>query len=79
MIGLPARGKTYMSKKLTRYLNWIGVPTKGQYRLKSFMRAMNFDLSTGNTANMKQVKKLNCLCEPCEISERLLNESILLF
>lgn len=32
MIGLPARGKTYMSKKLTRYLNWIGVPTKGQRR-----------------------------------------------
>uniref|UniRef100_A0A671T5M1 6-phosphofructo-2-kinase domain-containing protein n=1 Tax=Sinocyclocheilus anshuiensis TaxID=1608454 RepID=A0A671T5M1_9TELE len=30
MIGLPARGKTYMSKKLTRYLNWIGVPTKGE-------------------------------------------------
>lgn len=30
MIGLPARGKTYVSKKLTRYLNWIGVPTKGQ-------------------------------------------------
>lgn len=29
MIGLPARGKTYVSKKLTRYLNWIGVPTKG--------------------------------------------------
>ncbi|XP_020820673.1 6-phosphofructo-2-kinase/fructose-2,6-bisphosphatase 3 isoform X2 [Phascolarctos cinereus] len=36
MVGLPARGKTYMSKKLTRYLNWIGVPTKvfnvGEYR-----------------------------------------------
>uniref|UniRef100_A0A8C8FFK9 6-phosphofructo-2-kinase domain-containing protein n=1 Tax=Oncorhynchus tshawytscha TaxID=74940 RepID=A0A8C8FFK9_ONCTS len=35
-VGLPARGKTYISKKLTRYLNWIGVPTKefnvGQYR-----------------------------------------------
>lgn len=30
MIGLPARGKTYVSKKLTRYLNWIGVPTRGQ-------------------------------------------------
>lgn len=29
MVGLPARGKTYMSRKLTRYLNWIGVPTKG--------------------------------------------------
>ncbi|XP_056158053.1 6-phosphofructo-2-kinase/fructose-2,6-bisphosphatase [Lampris incognitus] len=36
MVGLPARGKTFISKKLTRYLNWIGVPTKlfnvGQYR-----------------------------------------------
>ncbi|XP_041048374.1 6-phosphofructo-2-kinase/fructose-2,6-bisphosphatase 4-like [Carcharodon carcharias] len=36
MMGLPARGKTYISKKLTRYFNWIGVPTKafnvGQYR-----------------------------------------------
>ncbi|KAI5629929.1 6-phosphofructo-2-kinase/fructose-2,6-bisphosphatase 4 isoform X1, partial [Silurus asotus] len=27
-VGLPARGKTYISKKLTRYLNWIGVLTK---------------------------------------------------
>lgn len=31
MVGLPARGKTYISKKLTRYLNWIGVPTKGDW------------------------------------------------
>lgn len=29
MVGLPARGKTYMAKKLTRYLNWIGIHTKG--------------------------------------------------
>ena len=28
MVGLPARGKTYVSKKLKRYLNWIGVDTK---------------------------------------------------
>lgn len=33
MVGLPARGKTYISKKLTRYLNWIGVPTRGEARL----------------------------------------------
>jgi len=36
MVGLPARGKTYISKKLARYLNWIGVTTKvfnvGEYR-----------------------------------------------
>ena len=28
LVGLPARGKTYISKKLSRYLNWIGVNTK---------------------------------------------------
>ncbi|PAV63823.1 hypothetical protein WR25_03231 [Diploscapter pachys] len=36
MVGLPARGKTYISKKLCRYLNWIGLKTKvfnvGEYR-----------------------------------------------
>ncbi|XP_011300468.1 6-phosphofructo-2-kinase/fructose-2,6-bisphosphatase 1 isoform X1 [Fopius arisanus] len=36
MVGLPARGKTYISKKLCRYLNWIGINTKvfnlGEYR-----------------------------------------------
>ncbi|KAJ3587046.1 hypothetical protein NHX12_013436 [Muraenolepis orangiensis] len=44
MVGLPARGKTYISKKLTRYLNWIGVPTRvfnvGQYR-RDATRAYN--------------------------------------
>ncbi|XP_032331032.1 6-phosphofructo-2-kinase/fructose-2,6-bisphosphatase 1 isoform X9 [Camelus ferus] len=30
MVGLPARGKTYISTKLTRYLNWIGTPTKAR-------------------------------------------------
>jgi broad specificity phosphatase PhoE/predicted kinase len=38
MVGLPARGKTYMAKKLTRYLNWIGIDTRvfnvGEYRRK---------------------------------------------
>lgn len=40
MVGLPARGKTYISKKLARYLNWIGVKTKvfnvGEYRREAF-------------------------------------------
>ena len=29
LVGLPARGKTYMAKKLGRYLNWIGIKTQG--------------------------------------------------
>ncbi|XP_046677740.1 6-phosphofructo-2-kinase/fructose-2,6-bisphosphatase isoform X3 [Homalodisca vitripennis] len=36
MVGLPARGKTYIATKLSRYLNWIGINTKvfnlGEYR-----------------------------------------------
>jgi signal recognition particle GTPase len=36
LVGLPARGKTYISRKLARYLNWIGIKTKvfnvGEYR-----------------------------------------------
>ncbi|RMZ98015.1 6-phosphofructo-2-kinase fructose-2-6-bisphosphatase-like isoform X1, partial [Brachionus plicatilis] len=40
MVGLPARGKTYISRKLARYLTWIGVKTKvfnvGEYRREAF-------------------------------------------
>lgn len=36
MVGLPARGKTYIAKKLSRYLNWVGIDTRvynlGEYR-----------------------------------------------
>ncbi|XP_014664377.1 PREDICTED: 6-phosphofructo-2-kinase/fructose-2,6-bisphosphatase-like isoform X2 [Priapulus caudatus] len=43
MVGLPARGKTYISKKLMRYLNWIGVNTRvfnvGDYRRKACVSA----------------------------------------
>ncbi|KAF6717074.1 6-phosphofructo-2-kinase/fructose-2,6-bisphosphatase 3 [Oryzias melastigma] len=47
MVGLPARGKTYMSKKLTRYLNWIGMPTKvfnvGEYRREAVKSYSSYD------------------------------------
>jgi signal recognition particle GTPase len=36
MIGLPARGKSYISRKLARFLNWYGINSKifnqGVYR-----------------------------------------------
>ena len=41
MVGLPARGKTFVSKKLVRYLNWIGIRSRvfnvGEYRRKRQM------------------------------------------
>ncbi|XP_024913922.1 6-phosphofructo-2-kinase/fructose-2,6-bisphosphatase 3 isoform X2 [Cynoglossus semilaevis] len=47
MVGLPARGKTYMSKKLTRYLNWTGCPTKvfnvGEYRREAVKNYSSYD------------------------------------
>jgi len=36
LVGLPARGKTYLSRKISRYINWIGFNCKsfniGNYR-----------------------------------------------
>lgn len=29
MVGRPAGGKTFVAQKLARYLNWLGVRTKG--------------------------------------------------
>ncbi|GAA5813708.1 hypothetical protein MFLAVUS_007195 [Mucor flavus] len=40
MVGLPARGKTYISQKVCRYLTWLGINTKvfnvGNYRRKLY-------------------------------------------
>ncbi|XP_015786872.1 6-phosphofructo-2-kinase/fructose-2,6-bisphosphatase isoform X3 [Tetranychus urticae] len=47
MVGLPARGKTYIAKKLTRYLNWIGIKTRvfnvGEYRRQATEAYKNHD------------------------------------
>lgn len=62
MIGLPARGKTYMSKKLTRYLNWIGVPTKGAremiYKILK-MESINHSIVT---LHLHEILTAVCVC-----------------
>ncbi|XP_032377754.1 6-phosphofructo-2-kinase/fructose-2,6-bisphosphatase 2a isoform X3 [Etheostoma spectabile] len=61
MIGLPARGKTYMSKKLTRYLNWIGVPTKvfnlGVYRREAVQSYKSYDFFRHDNKEAMQIRK----------------------
>ncbi len=44
LVGLPARGKTYISKKLNRYLNWIGVNTKVRDRERECLRLLIIDV-----------------------------------
>uniref|UniRef100_A0A669D461 6-phosphofructo-2-kinase/fructose-2,6-bisphosphatase 2 n=1 Tax=Oreochromis niloticus TaxID=8128 RepID=A0A669D461_ORENI len=61
MIGLPARGKTYMSKKLTRYLNWIGVPTKvfnlGVYRRNTVKSYKSYDFFRHDNKEAMEIRK----------------------
>ncbi|XP_034733764.1 6-phosphofructo-2-kinase/fructose-2,6-bisphosphatase 2-like isoform X1 [Etheostoma cragini] len=61
MIGLPARGKTYISKKLTRYLNWIGVPTKvfnlGVYRREAVQSYKSYDFFRHDNKEAMQIRK----------------------
>ncbi|XP_041655118.1 6-phosphofructo-2-kinase/fructose-2,6-bisphosphatase 1-like isoform X1 [Cheilinus undulatus] len=61
MVGLPARGKTYISKKLTRYLNWIGVPTKmfnvGQYRREAVKIYKNFEFFKPDNEEAMKIRK----------------------
>uniref|UniRef100_A0A8C7JRQ0 6-phosphofructo-2-kinase/fructose-2,6-biphosphatase 1 n=1 Tax=Oncorhynchus kisutch TaxID=8019 RepID=A0A8C7JRQ0_ONCKI len=61
MVGLPARGKTYISKKLSRYLNWIGVPTKvfnlGQYRREAVQSYKNFEFFRPDNEEAMQIRR----------------------
>lgn len=61
MVGLPARGKTYISTKLTRYLNWIGVPTKvfnlGQYRRAAVKTYQSYEFFKPENEEAMKIRK----------------------
>uniref|UniRef100_A0A0K0D102 6PF2K domain-containing protein n=1 Tax=Angiostrongylus cantonensis TaxID=6313 RepID=A0A0K0D102_ANGCA len=60
MVGLPARGKTYISHKLCRYLNWIGIKTKafnvGEYRRRACASVKEGDFEFFSPYNIKGTK-----------------------
>ena len=70
MVGLPARGKSYTSNNLCRFLNWCGVNCKvfncGEYRrniLGGFQNSNFFDFENKDNFNKKE-----------EISKRCFND-----
>lgn len=65
LVGLPARGKTYISKKLSRYLNWIGINTRvfnlGDYRRR--VEANYCDHSVFDPNNEKGSQMRDQICQ----------------
>ncbi|NXX94474.1 F262 bisphosphatase, partial [Centropus bengalensis] len=78
MIGLPARGKTYVSKKLTRYLNWIGVPTKvfnlGVYRRQAVKAYKSYDFFRHDNKEAMEIRKRCALVALEDVKAYLLEE-----
>jgi 6-phosphofructo-2-kinase/fructose-2,6-biphosphatase 2 len=72
MCGLPARGKTYISKKLARYLHWIGIKTKvfnvGEYRrdaVKFYADKDFFDPDNAEAVAVRNLCAQNALEDMC--------------
>ena len=66
MVGLPSRGKSYISNKIRRYFTWIGYNAKmfnvGNYRRKFFKNSFNdhkfFDSRNEDTRNLREKFKI---------------------
>ncbi|MEE6481658.1 hypothetical protein FKM82_012929 [Ascaphus truei] len=78
MVGLPARGKTYISKKMTRYLNWIGVPTKvfnvGEYRREAVRHYSSYDFFRSDNEDAMKVRKQCALAALRDVKSYLTEE-----
>uniref|UniRef100_A0A3Q3WGA9 6-phosphofructo-2-kinase domain-containing protein n=1 Tax=Mola mola TaxID=94237 RepID=A0A3Q3WGA9_MOLML len=83
MVGLPARGKTFISKKLTRYLNWIGVTTKvfnvGQYRRDAAGSYNSFEFFRPDNSEAMKIRRacaVAALKDVCDYFTRALGQVV---
>ena len=64
MVGLPGRGKSYLSKKMARYLNWVGLKSKifniGVYRRT--LIGVNCDCTFFDQQNSEALKARESCC-----------------
>lgn len=60
LVGLPARGKTYIARKVSRYLRWIGLSTKGS-NLSNIKFCDNLMLTFYNLQIKDSLCTNNCL------------------
>nr|XP_046153267.1 6-phosphofructo-2-kinase/fructose-2,6-bisphosphatase 3-like isoform X1 [Oncorhynchus gorbuscha] len=78
MVGLPARGKTYMSRKLTRYLNWIGMPTKvfnvGEYRREAVKNYSSYDFFKADNESALKIRQQCALAALRDVKSYLTEE-----
>uniref|UniRef100_A0A669CQ34 6-phosphofructo-2-kinase/fructose-2,6-bisphosphatase n=1 Tax=Oreochromis niloticus TaxID=8128 RepID=A0A669CQ34_ORENI len=78
MVGLPARGKTYISTKLTRYLNWIGVKTKvfnvGQYRRQATCSYNSYEFFRPDNEEAMKIRKACAVAALQDVCEYITRE-----
>ncbi|ETV93936.1 hypothetical protein H310_12273 [Aphanomyces invadans] len=60
MVGLPARGKSFVVRKLTKYCQWLNLPTRifnaGDYRRQASLKGASAAFFDSNNAEAKQIR-----------------------